>query len=75
MAFIAPSWKSLDCENICAAMHTVLFQPTLVQMLQGSGMKHAQAISLGGILQLAHLILFSSLGFCEDCLHNIYMTY
>lgn len=56
-------------------MYTMLFQLTLVQMFQGSGMEHAQAISLGAILQLAHLILFSSLGFCEDCLQNIYMTY
>lgn len=56
-------------------MYTMLFQLTLVQMFQGNGMEHAQAISLGGILQLAHLILFSSLGFCEDCLQNIYMTY
>jgi len=58
-----------------AAMYTMLFQLTLVQMLQGNGMKHAQAMSLGGILQLAHLICFSSLGFCEDCLQNIYTTY
>lgn len=43
-------------------------------MVHVNGMKHAQAIGLGGILQLALLILFSNLSFCEDFLQNIYMT-
>lgn len=39
-----------------------------------NGMKHAQATGLGGVLQLALLILSSNLSFCEDFLQKIYMT-
>lgn len=60
---------SRKCCNICCA-----FQLILVHMVHVNGMKHAQAIGLGGILQLALLILFSNLSFCEDFLQNIYMT-
>lgn len=56
------------CNTSCA------FQLALVHMVHVNGMKHAQAIGLGGILQLALLILFSNLSFCEDFLQNICMT-
>lgn len=60
---------SRKCCNISCA-----FQLTLVHMAHVNGMKHTQAIGLGEILQLALLILFSNLGFCEDFLQSIYMT-
>lgn len=60
---------SRKCCNICCA-----FQLTLVHTVHVNRMKHAQAIGLGGILQLVLLILFSNLAFCEDFLQNFYMT-
>lgn len=60
---------SRKCCNISCA-----FQVTLVHMAHVKGMTHTQAIGLGRILQLALLILFSNLGFCEDFLQSIYMT-